>query len=37
MGAIRVGLVDLEQAFVDVLQQDEVAFVEINANRAISF
>ncbi|MEH1906795.1 MAG: PIN domain-containing protein [Nostoc sp.] len=25
---------DLEQAFVDVLQQDEVVFVEINANIA---
>ncbi|QHG21220.1 PIN domain-containing protein [Nostoc sp. ATCC 53789] len=30
VGAIRLGLVDLEQAFVDVLQQDEVVFVEIN-------
>ncbi|MHC5713362.1 MAG: type II toxin-antitoxin system VapC family toxin [Nostoc sp.] len=34
VGAIRLGLVDLEQAFVDVLQQDEVVFVEINANIA---
>lgn len=31
VGAIRLGLADLEQAFVDVLQQDEVVFVEINA------
>lgn len=31
VGAIRLGLVDLEQAFIDVLQQDEVVFVEINA------
>jgi predicted nucleic acid-binding protein len=31
VGAIRLGLVDLEQAFVDVLQQDEVVFVEIDA------
>ncbi|MBG1262013.1 type II toxin-antitoxin system VapC family toxin [Nostoc commune] len=31
VGAIRLGLVDLEQAFVDVLQHDEVVFVEINA------
>ena len=31
VGAIRLGSADLEQAFVDVLQQDEVVFVEINA------
>ncbi|MEC4812719.1 MAG: PIN domain-containing protein [Scytonema sp. PMC 1069.18] len=31
VGAMRLGLVDLEQAFVDVLQQEEVVFVEINA------
>jgi len=31
VGPIRLGLVDLEQAFVDVLQQDEVIFVEIDA------
>jgi predicted nucleic acid-binding protein len=31
VGAIHLGLADLEQAFVDVLQQDEVVFVEINA------
>lgn len=31
VGALRLGLVDLEQAFVDVLQQDKVVFVEINA------
>jgi predicted nucleic acid-binding protein len=31
VGAIRLGLVDLERAFVDVLQQDEVVFVEIDA------
>ncbi|WP_414754860.1 type II toxin-antitoxin system VapC family toxin [Anabaena sp. CCY 9910] len=31
VGAIRLGLADLEQAFVDVLQQDAVVFVEINA------
>ena len=31
VGAIRLGLADLEQAFVDVLQQEEVVFVEINA------
>ncbi|MFN6519204.1 MAG: type II toxin-antitoxin system VapC family toxin [Nostoc sp. CreGUA01] len=31
VGAIRLGLVDLEQAFVDVLQQEQVVFVEINA------
>ncbi|BAY26702.1 hypothetical protein NIES2100_65180 [Calothrix sp. NIES-2100] len=31
MGAILRGLANLEQAFVDVLQQDEVVFVEINA------
>ncbi|MBD2198194.1 MULTISPECIES: type II toxin-antitoxin system VapC family toxin [Calothrix] len=30
VGAIRLGLADLEEAFVDVLQQDEVVFVEIN-------
>ncbi|MEH2211414.1 type II toxin-antitoxin system VapC family toxin [Nostoc sp.] len=34
VGAIRLGLVDLEQAFVDVLQQEQVVFVEINANIA---
>ncbi|MFN6487701.1 MULTISPECIES: PIN domain-containing protein [unclassified Nostoc] len=34
VGAIRLGLVDLEQAFVDVLQQEQVVFVEINANVA---
>ncbi|MBW4433197.1 MAG: PIN domain-containing protein [Pelatocladus maniniholoensis HA4357-MV3] len=34
VGAIRLGLADLEQAFVDVLQQDEVVFVEINAAMA---
>ncbi|WP_341527033.1 PIN domain-containing protein [Nostoc sp. UHCC 0302] len=34
VGAIRLGLVDLEQAFVDVLQQDEVVFVDINASIA---
>ncbi|MBN4000462.1 type II toxin-antitoxin system VapC family toxin [Nostoc sp. LPT] len=31
VGAIRLGLADLEQAFVDVLQQEQVVFVEINA------
>ncbi|PHJ60682.1 twitching motility protein PilT [Nostoc linckia z18] len=31
VGAIRLGLVDLEQAFVDMLQQEQVVFVEINA------
>jgi predicted nucleic acid-binding protein len=31
VGVIRLGLVDLEQAFVDVLQQEQVVFVEINA------
>ncbi|MBW4613738.1 MAG: PIN domain-containing protein [Desmonostoc vinosum HA7617-LM4] len=31
VGAIRLGLVDLEQAFVDALQQEQVVFVEINA------
>ncbi len=31
VGVIRLGLADLEQAFVDVLQQDEVVFVAINA------
>ena len=31
VGAISLGLVDLEQAFVDVLQQEEVIFVDINA------
>jgi predicted nucleic acid-binding protein len=31
VGAIGLGLADLEQAFVDVLRQDEVVFVEINA------
>jgi len=31
VGAIRLGLVDLEQAFVDVLQQEQVVFVDINA------
>lgn len=30
VGAIRLGSANLEQAFVDVLQQDEVIFVEIN-------
>jgi predicted nucleic acid-binding protein len=35
VGAIRLGLADLEQAFVDVLQQDEVVFVDINASIAI--
>lgn len=30
VGAIRLGSENLEQAFVDVLQQDEVMFVEIN-------
>ncbi|MEH1940245.1 MAG: PIN domain-containing protein [Nostoc sp.] len=34
VGAIRLGLVDLEQAFVDVLQQEQVVFVEINASLA---
>ncbi|MDZ8263377.1 type II toxin-antitoxin system VapC family toxin [Nostoc sp. ChiQUE01b] len=34
VGAIRLGLVDLEQAFVDVLQQEQVVFVEINASIA---
>lgn len=34
VGAIRLGLVDLEQAFVDVLQQEQVVFVEINATIA---
>ncbi|MDZ7960457.1 MAG: PIN domain-containing protein [Aulosira sp. DedQUE10] len=34
VGAIRLGLADLEQAFLDVLQQDEVVFVEINAAMA---
>ncbi|MEH2183169.1 hypothetical protein [Nostoc sp.] len=29
---IRLGLVDLEQAFIDVLQQEQVVFVEINAS-----
>jgi hypothetical protein len=32
VGAIRLGLVDLEQAFVDVLQQEQVVFVEITAD-----
>ncbi|MBE9005395.1 type II toxin-antitoxin system VapC family toxin [Fortiea sp. LEGE XX443] len=31
VGAISLGLVDLEQAFVDVLQQEQVIFVDINA------
>ncbi|MCC5607465.1 type II toxin-antitoxin system VapC family toxin [Nostoc sp. CHAB 5834] len=31
VGAIRLGLADLEQAFVDVLQQEQVVFVDINA------
>lgn len=31
VGAIRLGLADLEQAFVNVLQQEQVVFVEINA------
>ncbi|MGF2035928.1 MAG: type II toxin-antitoxin system VapC family toxin [Nostoc sp. CmiVER01] len=31
VGAIRLGLAELEQAFVDVLQQEQVVFVEINA------
>ncbi|BBD64825.1 PilT protein domain protein [Nostoc commune NIES-4072] len=31
VGAIRLELADLEQAFVDVLQQEQVVFVEINA------
>ncbi|MDZ8222427.1 PIN domain-containing protein [Nostoc sp. ChiVER01] len=34
VGAIRLGLADLEQAFVDVLQQEQVVFVEINATIA---
>ncbi|MEH2143853.1 type II toxin-antitoxin system VapC family toxin [Nostoc sp.] len=34
VGAIRLGLADLERAFVDVLQQDQVVFVEINAEIA---
>lgn len=34
VGSIRLGLADLEQAFVDVLQQEEVVFVEINAAMA---
>jgi predicted nucleic acid-binding protein len=31
VGAIRSGLADLEQAFVDVLLSNEVVFVDINA------
>ncbi|MEH2053936.1 type II toxin-antitoxin system VapC family toxin [Nostoc sp.] len=31
VGAIHLGLADLEQAFIDVLQQEQVVFVEINA------
>ena len=34
VGTIRLGLTDLEQAFVDVLHQDEVVFVDINASIA---
>lgn len=30
VGAIRLGSANLEQAFIKVLQQDEVIFVEIN-------
>lgn len=31
VGAVRLGLADLEQAFVDVLQQEQVVFIDINA------
>lgn len=34
VGAIRLGLVDLEQNFINVLQQEKVIFVEINASIA---
>ncbi|MBW4670335.1 MAG: PIN domain-containing protein [Cyanomargarita calcarea GSE-NOS-MK-12-04C] len=31
VGPLRLGLADLEKAFIDMLQQDEVVFVEIDA------
>ena len=31
---MRLGLADLEQAFTEVLQQDQVIFVDINASIA---
>ena len=34
VGALRIGLVDLEQAFVEVLQQEQVIFVDINPSIA---